>query len=139
MSDLVTWLRAQLDADERVAREAACAPWTADIPRAVHVDASAIAANPAWRKLGYVATVGWEADRQHIARWDPARALAEIDADRRILDAYESDNNRDLYGGCGDDCEWKALGWIIRVRATVYADREGYRDEWRPAPGHPDE
>jgi hypothetical protein len=40
---------------------------------------------------------------------------ADIDAKRRILNAYLSDNNAGLYGGCGDDCEWKALGWVLET------------------------
>lgn len=102
MDDLVSWLRAQLDDDERVAREAAG-----------HVDPEQC---------------------EHIARWDPTRVLAEIDAKRRIMDGLDIDINGEAspWRGCGDDCEFKAIYWAVQVLALPYADRAGYREEWRP-------
>ncbi|WBB73251.1 DUF6221 family protein [Micromonospora sp. WMMD1128] len=110
--DLVTWLRAQLDDDERAAR--------------------------AWLPLGNPTA----ADREHIARHDPARVLAEVDAKRRIIDEHEPypQPQRMATGEilacstCGsvDDSpvEWPCP--TVRLLALPYADRAGYRDEWRP-------
>lgn len=136
MDDLITWLRACLDEDERVAREAAGAPWVAEIPGAVHVDAAAIAENRAWRNFGFVASVEHDADRQHLARWDPARVLAEIAAKRRILDLHAFGGTPPL--SAADECRECVSDFpcpTVRLLALPYADRPGYRPEW--APGAP--
>lgn len=90
-ADLVTWLRAQLDEDERVAR--------------------------AWLPLGNPT----EADRDHIARHDPIRVLAEVDAKRRILDAITR-----------IDISHVAARDLVAMLALPYAQREGYLEEWAP-------
>lgn len=91
--DLITWLRARLDDDERAAH--------------------------AWLPFGNPA----EADRDHIARQDPGRALAEVDAKRRIVDLAERQA----------EMSWDVADTIVRWLAYPYADRPGYRDEeWRP-------
>src|SRR3954466_10372054 len=77
----------QLDEDEKVAQESAGAPWSTDIPGAVHVSAAARAGNRAWRTLGHVAHVDHDADRDHIARHDPARVLTEVERGRRDIAA----------------------------------------------------
>lgn len=125
--DLVTWLRAQLDDDERVALECAGAPWSADIPGAVHVSSVARAENRAWRTLGHVAHVERDADRKHIARWDPARVLTEVEAKRRILDeclAVWADEGGTQIGDLPET--------VVRLLAQLYAGRDGWREEWRP-------
>ncbi len=71
-------------------------------------------------------------DADHIARHDPARVLAECQARRWIVEAYVDDDNRGRYGGCGDDCEWKALNYALRCLALPYADHPDYDEEWRP-------
>ncbi|WP_206739280.1 DUF6221 family protein [Streptomyces sp. L2] len=112
MDELVVWLRAQFDEDERTAR---------------------------------------------IARHDPARVLREIDADRELLaeyervlaahDAHQRETARLAEAGEGADpfqvaalrreadylpAMLHVLGRWTKRKAAVYADRPGYRDEWRP-------
>jgi hypothetical protein len=79
---------------------------------------------------------------QHIARWDPARVLAECDAKRRIIELFrETTEGED---GISDDADflrqmdeiatgrWEALRSVIRLLALPYADHPDYREEWRP-------
>jgi hypothetical protein len=83
VDDLVAWLRAQLDDDERVASRISesqrtwntAGGWPETGPDTV------MAAG------GPVAEEVDEFDAEHIARWDPARVLAEVDAKRRIIDS----------------------------------------------------
>ncbi len=102
MDDLVTWLRAQLDDDERVAQSAY-----------------------------YWSPTGWfdvpDSAREHLDRWDPARVLAEVDAKRRILDGMIDDDGF-LRGNIASGTAWP----VIVLLAAAYADRPGYREEWRP-------
>lgn len=135
MDDLVAWLRQQLDEDERVALAAAqlaqTRDWWASAEGKVH-DANA---------EGYRNLLGgenaWSLDEigEHIARWDPARVLAEVEAKRRVLDRYE-----DALARCDDPDESQlAAGiqvseyedWIIPQLAQPYAGQPGWREEWR--------
>lgn len=110
MEDLVPWLRAQLDEDERVAREAL--PGSSDMER-------------------YLAGLPrYEPRDSHIARHDPARVLREVEAKRAIIDQYVRDSDSDHWEArlAADDFGEDA----VRLLAAVYADRPGHREEWKP-------
>ena len=53
--------------------------------------------------------------------------LAEVDAKRRILELYDVSTDRQL-----DPAGWELMKHAIRALALSYADRPGYRPEWRP-------
>jgi hypothetical protein len=129
VDDLVTWLRAQLDEDERIAREAADegdGQWRL----ATYNDGT----TTAWHGEAEVMTALYQDDAVHIRNWDPARVLAEVDARRRMLDVVLP-KVTDLQGAC--DEEWGARpgldadDLLVRTLALPYSDREGYRDEWQ--------
>lgn len=66
----------------------------------------------------------------------PARALAECEAKRQIVDAFgayadDEPSDYDEYDYPLDQLVGEARR-IVRVTAQLYADREGYREEWRP-------
>ena len=62
----------------------------------------------------------------HIARWSPARVLAECEAKRRIVAEAEKCDGAPRGGWCyGCDV-------ALRAHAAVYSDHSDYRDEWRP-------
>lgn len=118
--DLVQWLGAQLDEDEAIAiRAAELGPWALgdspdDDPKAVYQGeyGSTLIECPR------------PADAAHVARHDPARVLRDIDAKRQLLDdlvrAAESVGS-----------EWFG-DRALHLLALPFADRPGYRDEWRP-------
>ena len=56
---------------------------------------------------------------------NPKMIRAHIDAKRRILDALEPE-------AAGNSLDARFHADLIRLLALPYADREGYRDEWRP-------
>ncbi|GAA2108038.1 DUF6221 family protein [Streptomyces synnematoformans] len=90
MNELIGFLRARLVEDERSAKACAGAPWAVEIPPMVHVSVEA-RRDEKWRlgRLGYVATVERDEDREHIARHPPKRVLAEVAIDRELLRDYE--------------------------------------------------
>jgi hypothetical protein len=59
---------------------------------------------------------------QHIARWDPARVLAECKAKRAIVEGMAP------FGPIDDIAAPEILG----ILAEPYADHPDYREEWRP-------
>ena len=79
----------------------------------------------------------------HIARWDPARVLAEVAAKREIIKVvlwYEAKIDGE-WGCCHSEdsigegnCPGRQPNDIevLRLLALPYADRPGYRESWRP-------
>jgi hypothetical protein len=174
MDDLVTWLRKQIDDDERwalaanqpyeYADESATAPPTGVHWRWVHGpnwepttpdpavnefvtepgESCNLATVEKWPSTTYGRTrqmprvyadaiVEMDAAAGgHITRWDPARVLAEVDAKRRIIAEYEryaAERRRAMNG-------WESsreVSPILAALALPYADRKGYREEWKPA------
>lgn len=80
-------------------------------------------------------------DARHVqVLFDPARVLAEYDARRRIV-AHHNRVPDGAGDGGGDRCSVctssgpDAQGWpclTLRLLALPYANRPGYRSEWRP-------
>ena len=131
MDDLVEWLRAQLDEDERIAR-AACWDdqsdvWSARPPQASYERYTVVD----YLGDGVVVVTPENADAdgvgQHVAEHDPARVLREIDAKRQLVrQLAEADTEAGYI--TGTFTAWDAL----RLLALPYADRPGYREQWRP-------
>jgi hypothetical protein len=126
LDELFAFMRAALDEDERVAREAAnnddsLMPWS------VHTE-----------DLGHLVRVRYDNgysvihsdgnidqdEAEHIARWDPARVLAEVEAKRRILDWIDRT-------AISDQVTWSFVAEApIRLLAQPYAGQPGWREEW---------
>lgn len=135
----MAWLRAQLDEDEQVAREATTGPWRHNPnghwrkPGTTWFE-EAVFAGPVGADATCIAGTGQSDDPQsmadagHIARWDPTRVLAEVDAKRRMLDWCD---RMTLVDGAGGLMARDARVFR-RLLAQPYAERDGYREEWRP-------
>lgn len=154
MDDLVRWLGEQLDEDERIARAAIRA--VGDVPGGVPGAADWRFGNAFTDEGGtywQITTMPPDADvfgvveligsgmsgggahepeiARHAVEHDPARVLREIEADRELLRQYAEVATNDV-----DDVEYahgwaNALGLAVRLRATVYRDKAGYRaEEW---------
>jgi hypothetical protein len=121
VTDLLAWLREQVDTDERLALAAAeVKPFytisTAD---------------------GEPATKGPYAGPlvHHIANHDPARALREVAAKRAILDDYDvaavsvaAAVDTPLAGATR--LQLRIRSEAVRAIAAIYVDRPGWREEW---------
>jgi hypothetical protein len=158
MDDLVAWLRAQLDEDERLA-QAACwdeqsDAWTARPPQASYEQYTVTD----YLGDGVVIVRPENADDdgvgKHVAEWDPARVLREIDDKRQLIadlvaERHLVNDGDDWYtcaaateerdGGetCDDDRRGKAcdcgrdarVGRRLRLLARPYALRPRYDEE----------
>lgn len=141
MDDLVRFLRDRLDEDERTARAATPGPWWHN-PGKQWLEGEAFERydlSKGEEFVGYggphpftgaVASTGPAdhmqsmKDAAHIARHDPARVLAEVEAKRRILTAYENYDR--------EAPELDVPDSVIRLLALPYAGHPDYRKEWRP-------
>lgn len=154
--ELINWLRAQLDEDERKALAATSGPWW-DSPVMAAPGHHTIRGGPAdWR--GFDGSLGGDtrpiariapapdyegsfvtdhdADAEHIARHDPSRVLREVEAKRKILDGH-SPHKRGACPVC-----WRVTPKssrredypcpTLRLLAAPYSDRPGYQEAWRP-------
>jgi Family of unknown function (DUF6221) len=75
----------------------------------------------------------------HIAHHDPARALREVEAKRRIIAEHQryDDGFEPCCGTCGVDYYGSLMGeWpcmTLLLLALPDADHPDYREQWRPA------
>ncbi len=139
MVDLVQWLRAQLDADEKVVQDGLC----------VNCGNPTVPLESPLGVTGYTHEGGWEGRRcpgrlvGAERMQNPARVLREIDAKRRIVALWKEtdeaarsdqryaesyDTSADGFTAGRED----SLDDVLRLLASVYADREGYQESWRP-------
>ncbi|MGW4757738.1 DUF6221 family protein [Streptomyces chartreusis] len=129
MDELVEWLSEQLDEDKRMAQ---AATWCEEAG-AWHAAPSPFGARDKGQRWyvedamddGVVSHVDPRASddqgaARHIAEWDPARVLREIDAKRRILATLREEGGDRMFAD------------IFQLLALPYADRPGYREQWRP-------
>jgi hypothetical protein len=154
MDDLVTWLRAQLDEDERVARAAHVSrpgPWAVRSDSTGVIEIYSVVREEQRGGDSNVFPDAWHPEAsEHAARWNPARVLAEVEAKRRLLDLHKPVPSGSIYKPgplvcthCAELCHSRSgLGCddldgvypcpTVRPLALPYADRAGYREEWRP-------
>lgn len=122
MSDLVAFLRARLDEDEQIARDAAARvnAWAPDLPP--------------WETTRYLGKFGTNLDH-HITRWNPARVLAEVEAKRRIVDEVAPEMEtiewvRDQeFATSSDPTEYQSTK-LLRLLTSSYADHPDYDPAW---------
>ncbi|GAA4687922.1 DUF6221 family protein [Streptomyces youssoufiensis] len=138
MDDLVRWLGEQLDEDEAAARAAGGTAWHWEHSVGDMCDDRTCPYGELTTDEAVIMQVhGFDVrqdDRQvadHVARHDPARVLREIDAKRRILAEHA------LNGWVCTTCDNGEVEQVfpcptLRLLALPYADRPGYREEWRP-------
>jgi hypothetical protein len=134
--DLATWLLACIAEDEHIAKDAAggydgaAARWQVSDGN-VHLVGeyanAAVAVGPFNASVGVAAA--------HIARHDPARVLAECEAKRALVEMATEEPPADILddltlGAQESHADWSRF--VLRQLAGVYADRPGYREEWKP-------
>ena len=120
MDEFVQWLRAQLDEDERIAREAGERSLEWRLARPLD---DAELGDAYWLR---------PPELKHVDRHDPARVLRDIDAKRQMLDRYEELRAASKEDGLIGDVTEEYQDFLLLLLALPYADRPGYREEWRP-------
>jgi hypothetical protein len=135
MDDLIAFLRARLAEDAAAAKAAA---WDEDMSArwtAASTPYGGDQGHPRWYVndayddgvIGKVDPQGNDDEgvARHIARHDPARVLAEVDAKRRRLELLADAIRR------GHDDSDIATE-LLPLEALPYADHPDYKDTWRP-------
>lgn len=148
---LTEFLTARHDQDEAAARKAAdesAAEWQyASVHGSMQVQTVALLGSPgyeyhlpvAFDQEGLSDSVTEKAGL-HIARWDPARVLAEVEAKRRIVEWHRPTSAPPGYlpncEGCWEDSGMDGAPTYpcrtLRFLALPYADHPDYREEWKP-------
>jgi hypothetical protein len=147
--DLIAWLRAQIDEDERVALAVTVdrpGPWVVEDPPRHPTDHPVIISEPrkADRGRDYdVLNNVWHGDvAAHVITWDPARALAEVKAKRAALNLeFYYASCLDSESGCCHEPEEIAAGQcpilsdledfpLLLALAQPYAGRPGWNEAW---------
>lgn len=147
MSDLVEFLRARLDEDERTARASSPWPWEEnaecdEVLSARLPDDDGLVEDDLRVAEGHALSNNQlRANVRHIARHDPARVLAEVAAKRAILDlaAAAETHLQDYRKHVAEysvvrqaETPRNALLMAVQRLAQVYAQHADYREEWAP-------
>ncbi|WP_405531525.1 DUF6221 family protein [Streptomyces avidinii] len=141
---LVQFLRARLDEDEQAAQEAVADEFVTSgrwMARGPYGDGDHFGNIQSEQSEQIVEeSLPWRTV-VHIARHDPARVLAEVDAHQRLVELHAPlDVVGDSFTGCAT-CSWRDemdelwVQWpcpTIRLLALPYAKHVGYRPEWAP-------
>jgi hypothetical protein len=135
MDDLVAFMRAALDEDEASAKAAAASPppWTATEDDVRDVNGHVVAEQRCWG-----VDVMPPENAAHIARWDPARVLAEVEAKRTRIAMLVDSTTYFAGPAINEEVRRPLVGvlqavtrHLLRLEAQVYADRPGFKDAWR--------
>lgn len=128
MSDgLIEFVRARLDDEAAVAGEATqetTGRWTA---RETDWGGGAIVEDDCGALI--LPTAANAGHYQHIARHNPARVLAEIEAKREMLRLFERSHDYPAIFTSGFGA---AMEQVVRLFAAPYADHPDYRQQWTP-------
>lgn len=147
MSDLVEFLKARLDEDEQVARNAALAVGTHGFgdERVEHgkrwvssyhdVHRRRLAVGEKEVKIAECRAFGASVVAVHIARHDPQRVLREVERGRSLITRYERAVE---FGGRSpsgfvrgqDDGYIQGCLDAIKDTAAVHRDHSDYKEEW---------
>jgi Family of unknown function (DUF6221) len=136
VTDLASWLLAQIDADEQLARR-------------VEEQVGAARAGEQFPDRSRIAdyddfpSYPWSLEQpelEFLARWHPRTVMADLEATRRVVRfCTQLINITALHEDTvdSDDSARAGVAWeTLRLLALPYADRDGYREEWHPqAPG----
>lgn len=81
---------------------------------------------------GLIAAVGDRNVAAHIARWDPARVLAECEAKRRIVAECDSTFHMNTPpASTNSEAVWVAEA-VLQLLARPYASHPDFNPAWRP-------
>jgi hypothetical protein len=148
-NDLAAFLRARLEDDEQAAKDAGGKPWAweqhyGDMCNDPTCEYGELATDDTvlMNVHAYDVTTEWQG-AVHIARHDPARVLADVEAKRQIIEQHEPATVSYLPSRergcvtCSTAQTWDAQAneancQTLRLLALPYADHPEYRDEWRP-------
>jgi hypothetical protein len=135
VTTLADFLLARIAEDQAAARKCVGPEWDTGLPATIHPNPTTY--RTVVRQVGHVCGSIIAADAEHIARWDPARVLAECDAKRRIVELVQgplTEIAQTAIGCCEttDPGDTEVGDKILRALALPYADHENYRPEWKP-------
>lgn len=151
MHELILFLRARLDEDEQIAQDAdEQSAWRAgtDVGDEYNVAVVTTQTGQPVARCGVEYLENGEGRAEHIARHDPVRVLAEVEAKRRIIELHElvfvgHTNHRgepvsDPYG-CRICDDWDGMILpggpcsTLLLLALPWRDHPDFRSAWRPA------
>lgn len=148
MTTIVAFITARLDEDERIAQAAGSGPYArwayageydsysggeVYLPDVDHYSKDIYPYKVTSDNEGLSPSVGPDAGR-HIARHDPARVLADVEAKRALVDywsrAFQNPIDADKFPGHDWDLVRGAARWTLRHLATSYASHPDYQAYW---------
>jgi hypothetical protein len=137
--DIVEFIKAQLNVDEQIARSAPDGPWEAQTEAWPESPEARVWAETATGREVQVAEANGVLAAAHIARHDPVRALADVEAKRYLLEwcaevtVHFDWSTLNRPGSLLHDPNPRAThtaAVAMQAMAASYASRAGYKPEW---------
>jgi hypothetical protein len=140
MVDLVGFLRARLDEEERIARAAeqqiGGGQWKAEPDAAgnLEVVGEPYEGSGGIRVVPVILTLDDDETMVFIAEHDPARVLREVEAKRELLDRYEElvASGKEQGHVLGGDVGEEYLYCVLPALALSYSGHPDFDESWRP-------
>lgn len=138
-TELAEWLLGCIDEEAAIAAAATAGPWAHDPDKVwgtslfgTTIEEEYVGAHGLGIALtGPAGDPQSVADARHIAHQHPARVLARCAAHRKIVTA--SPPPATSKAATLAEPGWRELHLLtLQLLALLYADRPGYREEWRP-------
>lgn len=131
--ELVAFLRARIDEDERAAWLAMGRRWAITGSRVVDAQADRAVRDvvAGWSPALIAEVPAVEGNRKHIARHDPTRVLADVEAKRQIISEYLAEGHNPT-GEMRDYGYEAGLERALELLALPFEDHPDYRQEWKP-------
>lgn len=156
MSDLVEWLTTILDEDERAARAVKPLGSVGLMDGKSYPDTFGHSRDSRASEDGYPKTLSDAGAQAHFERHEPSAVLADVAAKRAIIALHDGSHScTELITGTYSDDWPEFMPWgkpgdhwqhpsnehmpdsdspcpTLCALASAYADRDGYRKDWRP-------
>jgi len=139
VSDLIAFLSARLDERAKASQGAGVVAWLTYRDAQDGMNYTTVAALNLETVDGDLVKAPWCACGELLPKpssvtviYDERTVRADIAADRKLIAAYEKTLNEPLPEP-EDAASWRlALEYALALRAAVYSDHPGYREEWMP-------
>lgn len=102
------------------------------LARVAEDEAAADAADALGKIAGVITTSTCDEFAEHIARWHPARVLAECAAERAIVATMQTANDHAWQDGASGPVIEFLTERVLRFLALPHAAHPDYRPAWRP-------
>lgn len=126
LTEMVEWLRREIESDKTAADEAPSGPWRADEEGCCvtnEVEGTFISAD--------VDNGDPRPPIRHVVRHDPRDTIARCEAELAIIDSFAHWDHSGRFADLAAELHWSILGQVVQRLAYGYRHRPGWKESWK--------